>query len=309
MADQAGNVPGSSGTTAAPGTVQQATDQGQAQQGSAGFRQYFPDVPDEHWQLIEPHMGRMQGYVTQLQQQAAPFKQFIDSGYTAEQAANLLQFEQRFGQSPLEVWIELGQLLQQGNNGQPPVMDPEVDLEHLAALARGEDPDAAPGAAYGPPGAQQFDPQTVDPGLMEYVRGLEAKVQELDQGIQQDRTQRQTVVQDRLYDQELSKMRQTLQQAGWPPEMLSDESLGAQVIVHRGNFGQATKALVDQRTGLLKGFTDNRNQEPEPTDLPNGAPPTANRDVKPRDRNDPWKAATRNAQARLARNNRANAQG
>jgi len=306
MADQASPAPGSSGGAApAPGTVQPAGDQGQAQNESAGFRQYFPDVPDEHWQLIEPHMGRMQGYVTQMQQQMAPFKSFIDSGYSPEQATNLLRFEQRFAQSPLEVWLELGGLLQQGQNGQPPVMDPELDLEHLAALARGEDPDAAPGVGLTQPGAQP-QPGSQDP----YVQGLEAQLQELQQSIQQDRSSRQQMIEDTVYDRELTKMRQTLVQAGWPQEMLSDESLGAHVIVHRGDFGQATKSLVDQRAGLLKGFVQNRNPEPQPTDLPNGAPPTTPReDVKPRDRNDPWKAATRNAQARLARNNKAAAQG
>lgn len=278
------------------------------QQGvqSAGFRQNFPNVPDEHWALIEPHIGQVEAYTTQLQQQLAPFKSLVDAGYTPDRVQGLVNFETRFEANPLETWVELGKMLQQpGGNGQSAV-HPDVDLDYLAAIARGEDPEQGaapgiqPGAAPVQPGADGQTPEMQ--ALLQHVQSLQQRLDQAEQTSQQQEVARQTAIQDQVYDRRLGQMREALTQGGWPEDLVSDEMLGSQIIIHRGDFAAATKALLDQRANLLKGFVANR-QQTQPTDLPNGVPGTASRDVRNRDKGDSFKEATNRASARLARLN------
>jgi hypothetical protein len=286
------------------GTPQPGQGQPQ-QQGDTGLRQYFPNVPDDHWAIMEPHVQQMGAQITQLQQQVAPLRQAFQQGYDGEHLARLAAFDSRFRADPTETWIDIGRQLQESVNGGPPAVDPNVDLDYLAALARGEDPDAAPGGGQPPqPGAQQGQMPGASPEVMQYVQQLEAKVEELANGFQQDRTDRQTQVQDAVFDRQLSRMRDTLKKVGWPEERLTQQALTARVLVHGGRFDQATQAMVDERNDLLKGWTQSRTeQQPGPTDMPNGAPPTPDRNVRTRDSRDPFKTGTRNAAARLARAN------
>lgn len=303
---------GGAGTIPADGTP--PVGQGQPGQGSQppaqqqqppGVRQYFPNVPDEHWALMEPHVGQFEGYVTQLQQQVAPFKALTDAGYDPGRLQGLVNFEEKFSKAPLDTWLELGQMLQQPQGNQPPAVHPDVDLEYLAAIARGEDPDAAPGGGPAAPGVQQ--PGQMTPELQaayEQIQGLTQQVTQLQGSFQQDQVQRQTAMQDQFYERRMTQMREALTGGGWPEELLTDESLGAVVITHRGDFQKATQALLDQRAALLKGITDPRlNPNPRATTLPKGPPPTVDRSVKPRDREDPFKKGTRSAEARLKRLN------
>jgi hypothetical protein len=294
----------------APGTPPQG--QGQPPAGTApaqpqaqGVRQYFPNVPDEHWALMEPHVGQFEGYVTQLQQQVAPFKQLTDAGYDPQRLQGLVNFESRFAQDPLNVWLEMGQMLQQGQNGQNPALHPDVDLEYLAAIARGEDPDATPGVTSGQPGAQQQGQMTPElQAAYQQIQQLTQTVEQLQGSFQQDQVQRQTAIQDQFYNRRMEQMKQALTKGGWPEELLSEEALGAHVITHRGDFQKATQSLLDQRAALLKGIADPRlNPTPNPTNLPNGAPPVTQRQVPRRDENDSFRKGTRNAEARLRRLN------
>jgi hypothetical protein len=293
----------------APGTPPVGQGQPPAAPQGAGVRQFFPNVSDEHWAIMEPHVGQFEGTVTQLQQQAAALKPLTEAGYTPERLQGLVNFEQRFAQRPLDVWLELGNMLQRGENGQRPAIDPDVDLEYLAAIARGEDPDTTPGVGTTQPGAQQ--PGQMTPELtqaMQTIAELQQRVEQLQGSFQQDQVQRQTQIQDRFYENRMGQMREVLEKGGWPKELLTDEMLGSSVIVHRGRFDLAAKSLLDQRAALIRGITDprlnpNDPNNPSRTTLPNGAPPTPNRDVRSRDSNDPFKVATRSAEARLKRAN------
>lgn len=307
---------GGAGTQPAPGTppLGQGPPAGAAPgagqpPANQGVRQFFPDVPDEHWAIMEPHVGRFEGTVTQLQQQVAAFKPLIDAGYDPQKLQGLVNFESNFDQNPLQTWIQMGQMLQEGQNGQPPAVHPDVDLDYLAAIARGEDPDAAPGVPQGQPGAP---PAGATPELAqayEQISALTQQVAQLQQGFQQDQVSRQTAVEDQVLTRRMGQMREALTKGGWPEDLLTDENLGAQVIMHRGDYAKATQALLAQRAALLKGITDPRlnpndpsNTNPE-TQLPNGPPPSRNREVPRRDEHDPWKKGTRSATARLARMN------
>src|SRR3982751_1011007 len=75
---------GSQGAPAENGTAQPG--QGQPQQGGTGLDWgMYPNVPEEHRALLEPTLReQIQPYVTRLEQQYAPFKQF--EGVTPEDA-------------------------------------------------------------------------------------------------------------------------------------------------------------------------------------------------------------------------------
>lgn len=293
------DLPSGGGAGASGGTAV-ADGQGQSSQNEAGFRQYFPNVPDEHWALIEPHIGQVEAHTTQLQQQMAPFKQLVDAGYTPETLQGLVNFDRQFNDAPLNTWLQLGTTLQQQN-----LLDKDVDLEYLAAIASGQDPDDGSAFGVNPEAESNGQPQDAQTQqLLGTIQALQDKVNQLESGLQdQDRT-RQEQIQDRVLETRMGQMREALTKGGWPEELITDDALTAQVIAHRGDFQAATKAMLDQRSALLKGFASSRNTTPPPTDLPNGPPPTTPRDELPyRDRGDSWKGATQQAKARLQRAN------
>jgi len=268
----------------------------------------FPNVPQEHRALIEPHIREMSGHVTQLEQQLAPFKPFLEAGMTPEEAQGVLTFNRNFDQNPLQTWLDLGKYLQglQGQNGRT-VVDADVDLDYLAALARGEDPDAgqAPAAPDGPAGPPTDQGTTTgwterEQQLFGAVQQLQRQVAELSDGVQQDRTTQQQRVMDQLHGRRLEKMRSELAAAGYKAEDLTDEVLNAHVLTARGRFDVATQQLVDYRNRILQSVTP--STEPTPPELPNGAPSSPSRREKPR-QGDAWGQGRKEAEARLKRLN------
>lgn len=292
--------------TAAP--VQPAQGQGQPAADN-GFWGNFPNVPEDVRPQLEPHLRSVQGHVTQLEQRYAPFKPFIDAGLDAQGAESLIKFSADFERDPVTVWLNMGRMLQNGNGGQP-VLDPDIDMDYLAALARGEDPDAGQTAQQG---QQPIDGST-DPreqqllGIIEQLRG---EVEELRNGFQQEQVNRQTQMQDRLFERRLTAMRETLKKSGYPDELLSDENLTARILVAKGNVQQATQGMIDERTALLRGSPAVQRATggtQQPTNMPKGAPPAPPRQ-KPQHRDGSWGVARDRATARLRRENIAAAQG
>jgi hypothetical protein len=200
------------------------------------------------------------------------------------------------------MWIRIGEMLQESGE-----VDPELDLEYLAALASGQDPEAQGGQQ--PPVANGQVQETGENAvLVQQIQALEAQIQELKQQGEQERARRTEAIQDQLLEKRMSNMREELQKAGWPEELLTDEALTAQIMAHRGNIASATKSMVDQRSGILKSFTENRQPEGDELELPNGAPPVPGERSSVRDKNDPWAGARGKATQRLRQANRARAQ-
>lgn len=286
---------------AAPPVVAQAAGVQPTGQGSAlpventGFWNLFPGVPDEHRTLLEPHLKNVQGHVTKLEQQFAPFKAFADSGVTPEAAAGLLRFSTDFDADPKGMWLKIGTMLQE--NGSIPN---DLDLDYLGALANGEDPEAE--VPVDPVVGQEENP------LMELVQSLQAQVEELQGARQQEQTSRQERVQDQLLDKRMTSMREQLTKAGYPEEVLTEEALTASLIANRGNIEAATKQLIDTRSGILKGFTQTRTEENDDLDPLGGPPTTPRSQMKSRDKGDPWAKARSGATTQLRRENRATAQ-
>lgn len=307
--DPGGSAGGAGNPAAGTALPGQGQPQGGADPTNQGFWAMFPDVPEEQRPLLEPHIRSAVGRVTQLEQQLAPFKPFLDAGYSPQAAEGLIRFSADFERNPADMWLRMGAMLQQrpGPNGRP-VVDPELDLDHLAALVRGEDPDAqqqgqVPGQQQGPADGQ------LPPEVLQYIQGLQQEVQELKQGVTQDRVQRQELIQDRLLDQQLNQMKSSLKEAGWPEDLLTDEELYARLITAGGDVNHALSGMVNVRTGLLRGYTEqNQNGRPGALNMPDGAPPTPPTNTPSGRGNDSWGKARVAATQRLARANQADAQ-
>lgn len=281
-------------TAPAPGGVQPADPgQGAPPQGSDGFWSMFPNVPQEQQPILEPHLRGVQGEITRLQQQQAAFKPLTEAGYEPQQLQGLVQFDQRFQSDPTGVWMDMAKMLQ--SNG---VIDEALDLEAVLAIAQGQEIEEEVPAPEG----------ELAPEVQAYISRLEAQIEEIKGGIQQDRTRQSELVQDRLLNTQKGKMRETLQKAGYTAEELTDERLNSFIITHRGNITQATEDLVNMRNGILKQFTTNR-PTPDPLETRNGGPNAPRPPVSNRDKGDPFATARPRAMNRLQRANRDAAQG
>lgn len=235
---------------------------GQGQGQGDGFRQqYFPNVPDEVWGQIEPHLQGVNRHVTQLEQRYSPFK-----GYTPEAVQGLAEFAQAFDRDPLGQWIRLAHALQQQGR-----LDPDIDLDHLAALAAGQDPDAVDSG-------QTLQGDEVPPWAQQFLE----RQDRLEQGFTQyQQTQRQRA-EDHALKRQLDHMKSEMKKGGIPEEIITNEYLLSGYIAHRGNAQKAVESAVNMRNQMLKGFTGDpaqqqQQQRDKDLDLPNGAPKTGKR--------------------------------
>lgn len=257
---------GVAGPAAATPPAPQPGAPGQGPEGQGqGFRdQYFPNVPDEQWAIMEPHLQNVNRHVTQTEQRFAPL-----ASYTPEQVQGLASFADAFDRDPRGQWLQLGTLLQRSG-----VIDADLDLEYLAALAAGEDPDEGqPGGQPNGNGNQQI-PNVED--MPPWAQQLFQEVQQLRGGFDQSQQQSQQVRERAALNHTLTHMRGQLKESGIPEELLTDQRLTASFIAHGGNAQLAIKDLQDMRTGLLKGVTNPPQPRPgqRELDLPHGAPST-----------------------------------
>jgi hypothetical protein len=245
---------GSQGAPAEQGTTQPG--QGQPQQGGTGLDWgMYPNVPEEHRALLEPTLReQIQPYVTRLEQQYAPFKQF--EGVTPEDATGLLQMAQSFEQDPVGTWLHMANALNEAGHLS------NVDLEVLQELATGE---------------FQEEPQEMEGVPPQVAQQLQSLTQWQQQQMQREQQREQQRVEERqnaAYNTAVSYIRQQAEQAGFPKGSLSDEHIRAAIVVGNGNREAALKHLVDLRSQMVKGFVQtNTTQTGRPT-LPNGAPPS-----------------------------------
>lgn len=249
---QGGQVPGSPTPNAQPGS------QGVGQGG--GFReQFYPNVPDEVWAQMEPHVRRTQEHVTQLEQRYAPFK-----SYDAESLQGLAGFAQAFDRDPLGQWMRMAHGLQQAG-----VLDSELDLEHLESIIRNTVPEPQPNGQPEPNG-----------DMPPWARDLIGRLDKLEGGVTQFQTDQRTQVENAVLNRQVNRIKGALEKAGVPKGSVSDEMVLSTYIAFRGNAQAAAEALTGMRTSWLKGFVQDPNPNPNPNptpankdlDLPNGAP-------------------------------------
>lgn len=249
----------------------QPAQQGQPQPGAPGqgqqpqgFRQtFFPNVPDDQWGLIEPHISGVNRYVDQLHQTYAPLK-----GMSPQAIQGLAEFSQAFESNPVEQWFRIGNVLQEQG-----ILDPDLDLEHFAALAAGENPDAGQQPALPQLPGQQGDPRD------QVIQELKNEVQQLRQSYDQDKQSSRARVEDAALQRQLATIKKGLTDAGIPDGVYDDKQVLAMYIAHQGNANAVVEAATNARNAMLKGFVQDPNgqqqqqqQQQKDLDLPNGAP-------------------------------------
>lgn len=266
-ASGAGATPPVADPSAQPTPQPGAPGQGQSQ--GDGFRTtFFPNVPDEQWNIVAPHLENVNKHVTQLQQTLAPLR-----GYTPETVQGLANFAQAFDADPVGQWVGLARMLQERG-----VLDPELDVDHLEALVTGQeiqDPGPAP-----QPMVPGFD--GLPPEAQQYIAQLQQTVQQVQERLDtQDKTSQQRA-EDAALARSLTWMRSQLKEAGINEELLTEQRLLASFIAHKGNASAAVKDMSDFRSGMLTGYVQQADQTQaqrrQPLDTSkNGVPPTNTR--------------------------------
>jgi hypothetical protein len=263
-------VPGGTASGGAPPVAQPAAPtpqptQGQGQGQGDGFRStFFPNVPDEHWQLIEPHIGGVNRHVTQLQQRYAPF-----NSYTPEAVQGLARFAEAFEQNPTAQWIVMARALQQ--NGQ---LDPDLDLDHLESLINGQQQ----AEATSPVGEIEGVPPQIAEMLQQQQQVIQQLQERLDKG---DLTQRQSI-EDQALKRTMGWMKSQLKNAGVDETLLTDQRLMGMFISHGGNPQAAIQDAIQYRTALLGGVVPDPKQQSQKQELKldNGVPPVKTAGVR-----------------------------
>jgi hypothetical protein len=249
-----------------------------AQQGDFNWG-LFPDVPEEQRPLLQPHLRGVLGHVTRVEEQFSPFRPLMQAGITQPEVVNgLLNFAQSFDQDPVSTWVELGQNLQQSG-----AISDDIDFEQVQAIIDGTAVDDEV-----PQGTVEGLPEGVDPNSpmgqlliqqMAQIQELTGRLEELSEGIQQERTQQQTVREERLLREITRGMRASLTEAGFSDEMVTDQLLNSALIAHRGDHEAALHTLTGIRDGSVRRALQDARTGPRPLDLPRGSPPTG---VRPR---------------------------
>jgi hypothetical protein len=243
--------------TAQPTPTPQPQGQGQGQ--GDGFRTtFFPGVPDEHWQLIEPHVSNINKHVTQLQQRYAPF-----NSYTPEAVQGLARFADDFERDPSAQWIRLARTLQQAGQ-----LDPDLDVDHLEQLVTQQMAEEAQSGSID--GLDGDDPR--DQAIQQLMQTVQQLQQRLDQGEQKNRQ----TVEDRALDRTKSWMKQQLTKAGLPENLMTDQRLIGMFVSHGGNAQAAVQDAIEYRNAVLGGVVPDPKvqQRSKQLDMPNGVPKT-----------------------------------
>lgn len=267
----------------APGPASQQ----QQRQGNQGFWGRFPNVPEEHREMLEPHLKGVQAHVTRLEQQLAPFK-----GMSPQAVNGLAQFARQFDANPKQMFLTIAADLQRRG-----ILHEALDLEALQAVIDGVDPDGEAVEEELPDGNGDIWAEA-PPWALELRQGLQGQ-QEREQ---QAARQKQEATEDAMLTKTLATMKAKLTEAGYPAEWMTDARLTAQLLTHGGNATAAIKDAVDGRNLMLKGLVKPKPGDQEPT-MPRGVPPHK-KSTAPSDalkQRDPIKAAGAGAEQYLRR--------
>ena len=260
----------------------QQPQQGQQPNGD-GFRQMFPQISDELWPSVEGNLKQVQGRMTQLEQIAKPLS---DAGITdPQQLQGLANFGAHYMQDPaaaltnavlgvgdqaVPLFLAIAEGLQQQG-----VIDEDLDLEELAAVATGQ------GEQYGPDpeGQGMEDVQPDDNGqvprwaqtLIEQGEQLQNQWSEFQQNQQ---TQQQRIALNRA----VAGVKEQLEQANVPiPEqegMTPEQVITAAIIAAKGDTGKAVQYFTSVRDAVVAQFAQENGEQPGGSTMPRGAPPT-----------------------------------
>lgn len=239
VATAAGQGAPPAGTAPAAGS-QGAAGQGSPTAGSNGDGQFnwglFPDVPEDQRAALEPHLKGVQGHVTRLEQQSAPY-QPLTQILAPDQVENMVGFLNAYNSDPTAT--VLGMVRQAMEDG-------SLTGEQLTELAGGQQA-PAPGQ-QAQPGQEEQIPA--------WAREMQGRFAQFDQAMEAQQAQEAEAEQQAILDQAKTGIRGQLTQGGIPEDIIGDEMIVASIIAHNGDEAAAAQSLLQLRQNLLGDFTN-----------------------------------------------------
>jgi len=260
---------------AQPGAPGQGAQQGQptAAGKSDGFNWgLFPDVPETQRELLEPHLKNIQGHVTRMEQQYAPYQGLIQA-VEPGQVENLLAFLNGYGENPMNTLLGIAaQLMEDGTIPQ------SVTIDGLQQFLGGQQL-GAPAPEEAQPGPEQ---------IPSWAQELMGRMDTYDQAQQAQETAQIEAEQDAVLNQAKADIRAQLTQAGIPENIVDDNMIVSSIIANNGDPVATATMLQNMRDQFLGNFTNSRNggsqaprvegQLPQPTEGKKGGRPSSKDD-------------------------------
>lgn len=242
MTDSTATATGQGAPTAGvqPAAAGQGGAQGQPTAGSNGDGQFnwglFPDVPEAQRELVEPHLRNMQGRVTKVEQQYAPYKGLVDV-VQPDQVENLIGFLNGYSSDP--VATTLGMV-------QQAVQEGTITAEQLQELM---------GPTTSPQKGAQPDQEEQVPA---WAQQLQQRLDQQDQKAQQEAEAAQEAELAQIMDQAKTNIRAQLTQGSIPENIVTDQMIVAAVIANDGDEQAAANMFSSMRDGFLGEFTNGK---------------------------------------------------
>lgn len=257
-APAAGAQPGAPGQGGAQGQPT-AAGQGDGQQQGQFNWGLFPDVPEAQREIMEPHLRGVQGHVTKIEQQYAPYKGLVDA-VSPEQVTNLVGFLNAYNTDPVATAMGMIQELQQ--NGKLPANT----VETLQQLQQGA----------APPAGQQAQPGQEQDPMAQQLAQLQSRLDQQDAQRQQAQQAEQQAQQEAANAEALqtakTNIRGTLTTAGIEEGLVTDEMIVSAIIAHNGDEQGAANMLTAMRDNFLGAFAKQNGGGVKPPNVQGNLP-------------------------------------
>ncbi len=232
-------------------------------EGGGGFDwNLFPDVPEEHRPLLEPHLKKTQGHVTQLEQRLAPFKELADAGLDADTVKGIVALNNSFDKDPMGTWVNMGREMQQRG------MLPDVlNMEAVQEILEGKEAEEPEGEGQ-EPGEEE---------IPQYARELQERLDRREKEDQEREAQQKAQAQEQQLEQAVQNITAQLKEAGLTDDAIAKINIMGPIIANKGDPDAALQEIIGFREEVLKGLTDNPNPggEDQGLTLTDKGPPKA----------------------------------
>lgn len=230
--------------------------------GGGGFDWgLFPDVPEEHRALLEPHLKKTQGHVTQLEQRYAPFKELADAGLDADTVKGIVALNNSFDKDPMGTWVNMGREMQQRG-----LLPDVLDMQAVADILAGKEAEEPAGE-----GEQGQQGDEVPP----YARELQERLDRRDEEDRKREQEQQAQAQEQQLTEAVDNITAQLKEAGLTDEAIAKINIVGPIIANKGDPDAALQEIIGFREEVLKGLTDKQTNPGGDLTLTDKGPPKA----------------------------------
>lgn len=249
----------------------------------------FPDVPEEHRALLEPHLKKVQGHVTQLEQSSAPFKELASAGLDADTVKGIIALNNSFDKDPVGTWVSMGREMQQRG-----LMPDTLEIDAVADILAGKE--AEEPAAEGAEGEDE---------VPEYAQRLEQRLNERDEADRKRDQEQQAQAQEQQLTQAVENITAQLKEAGLTDEAIAKINIMGPIIANKGDPDAALQEIIGFREEVLKGLTDKQTdtskEDGDVTLTDKGVPPVPDSGLRGRGSSKGFAEANKSAKQFLDR--------